>query len=153
VGAKDSLEQPRVFDGNDGLVGEGLEQFNQSIGEWPGRCPADGNCADGLAFMDKRHGQYGSVAKMAGAGTALWVFISLGLNIGNVDRLLFEHNTAGDKPADYRQRTALGYRPMVGDEAQTDAVHLKDRSVIGIAKTNRARPDFCEDGLQVRLRA
>ena len=31
------LEQPRVLDGDHGLVGEGLDQFDLLVGEWPHR--------------------------------------------------------------------------------------------------------------------
>ena len=44
-------------------------------------------------------------------------------------------------------------RPMVGDERQTIAVHLKDRRVIGVAKVGRASRNISEHPLQVRRQA
>jgi hypothetical protein len=73
------------------------------------------------------------VAKLASTRAALWVFISLNLNIGDVDRLPFEHDASGDKPMDYRQRGALGYRSMVADQMQEVGILLENRSIIGIA--------------------
>jgi hypothetical protein len=46
-----SLEQPRVLDGDDDLVGEYLEQFNLSINEWADSGPSDCNRADDLTVM------------------------------------------------------------------------------------------------------
>src|SRR5262249_20320003 len=46
------FEQPGVLDGNYGLVGEGLEQFDLSIGERANLGASDRNRADGLTRMN-----------------------------------------------------------------------------------------------------
>jgi hypothetical protein len=49
-------EQADVLDGDDGLVGEGLQQRDLTLREGPG-CPArHGDHADGVALMHHRHG-------------------------------------------------------------------------------------------------
>jgi hypothetical protein len=40
-------EQPRVLDGDDGLVGEGLEQLDLIVREAPGLRPGHDDYADG----------------------------------------------------------------------------------------------------------
>ena len=42
------LEQPRVLDGDDGLVGESLEQLDLAVGERANLGASDGDHADGL---------------------------------------------------------------------------------------------------------
>jgi hypothetical protein len=92
------------------------------------------------------------VAKLAGTRAALWVFISLNLNIGNVDCLPFEHDTSGDKPTDYLQTGVLGYRSMVADKVQKANIHLENRSIISIAQASRICGNLSAHALQVRRR-
>ncbi len=40
------LQQPRVFDGNDGLGGEAFDEFNLFVGKRPHFLPIDGDDAD-----------------------------------------------------------------------------------------------------------
>ena len=44
------VEQPRVLDGDDRLVGEGLEQGDLLVRVWPRILPARGNGTDGDSF-------------------------------------------------------------------------------------------------------
>ena len=92
------------------------------------------------------------MAKVAGTCAALWIFIGLNLNIGNVDRLPFEHDTSSNKPTDYWQRTALGYRSVVGDDMEKAAVDLEDRRVIGVAQASRIRRNLIAHAPQVGWR-
>ena len=55
VAGLELLEQPDVLDGDDGLVGEGLEQLDLLVRERPGLGASDGDRADGLAL----HGAWG----------------------------------------------------------------------------------------------
>ena len=54
------VEQPRVLDGDDGLGGEILHQFDLLVGERPHLLPVDGECADRLTVLDQRRGQDGA---------------------------------------------------------------------------------------------
>ena len=48
------LEQPHVLDGDDGLVGEGLEECDLALREGPRRAAADGNDADHRSVTQHR---------------------------------------------------------------------------------------------------
>ena len=48
------VEEPHILDGNDGLVGERLEQRNLLLTEWPHLGTTDRQCADCLALAQKR---------------------------------------------------------------------------------------------------
>src|SRR5215468_6946961 len=48
-------EQPHILDGDDGLVGEGLEQGDLPIGEAPGRVSTDADGPDSLALAQERY--------------------------------------------------------------------------------------------------
>ena len=50
------LEQTRVLDGDNGLVGEGLEQLDLPIGKWARLLAADIDGADRFAIAQHRHG-------------------------------------------------------------------------------------------------
>src|SRR5262245_4352152 len=54
------LEQPRVLDGDDGLVGEGLKQVNLSVGERASLDAADSKHADSRVGTDQRDVQHGA---------------------------------------------------------------------------------------------
>jgi len=47
------LEQPRVLDGDDGLVGEGLKQSKLFLAEGPGSSSIEGHDTDNLAITDQ----------------------------------------------------------------------------------------------------
>ena len=49
------LEQPRVLDGDHGLLRESFDQRYLLVGEWPNLLPIDGNNADQLVFLQHRH--------------------------------------------------------------------------------------------------
>src|SRR5262249_30376885 len=48
-------EQAHILDGDDGLVGEGLEQGDLPIGEAPGRVSTDADGPDSLALAQERY--------------------------------------------------------------------------------------------------
>ena len=50
--SRSSLEQPRILDGDDGLGGEVLHQFNLLICEWPHLLAVNDNCADHLVVLN-----------------------------------------------------------------------------------------------------
>src|SRR5262245_454932 len=55
------VEQPHVLDGNDGLVGEGLEEFDLLVRERVHFDSANQDCPDWLALAHQRCGQYGAL--------------------------------------------------------------------------------------------
>jgi hypothetical protein len=54
------VEQPRVLDGDDGLLGEVADQLDLLIGEGAHLLPVDVDVADQLAFLEHRHQQQGA---------------------------------------------------------------------------------------------
>jgi hypothetical protein len=66
-------EQPHILNGNDGLVGEGLQQGDLLFGEQADHRPRDGNRAYGRTVFQHGYGQ-GAAGKVAGElGIVLWV--------------------------------------------------------------------------------
>src|SRR5262249_44698094 len=132
------LKQPRVLDGDDGLVGEGLQQFNLSVGKWAHFRATQGNCPDSFASANKGAGQHGMVAKTPCDRTAPWIVVRLRLHIGEVDRLPVEDCTPGDTST---RQWHSGYPADRGNVlaarnyAEQVAVPLYDSRVIGVAET------------------
>jgi hypothetical protein len=71
------------------------QQFNLSIGKWTRLGATQGNCPDGFPSANKGHGQYGVMTKTPGDSASLWILVCLGLQVGNVNRLLIEYRTPG----------------------------------------------------------
>jgi hypothetical protein len=59
------LEEADILDGDDGLIGEGLEQGNFPLREWAGAAvrttAPDGDCSDGRPFSQQWHRQEATV--------------------------------------------------------------------------------------------
>jgi hypothetical protein len=72
------LKQPGVLDGNDSLVGEGLEQRNLPVTEQSDFHAPNENHANSLASRDKRDVQDVADA-MSGTVATLWVLIGFSL--------------------------------------------------------------------------
>jgi hypothetical protein len=85
------LEQARVFNGDDCLVGKSFEQIDLSVGEWADLAASDHNRADGLACVDQRDAERGAMAELE---RPVPVFIRLGLQVCDVDRSPANHSTA-----------------------------------------------------------
>jgi hypothetical protein len=90
----------RTANGDDdhGLVGEGLEQIDLSVGERPHLSPPDKNCTDCFASANERNSQYCAVAEPTGNLATLRILLSLSLQIGNLKRLSIEDGTTGKNP-------------------------------------------------------
>src|SRR5215468_11298502 len=56
------LEQPRVLDGDDGLIGKGLKQRDLLVIEQPSFRASESNHADSPAHMDKGHRKNSAIA-------------------------------------------------------------------------------------------
>src|SRR5262249_37531838 len=69
------FEQPRVLDGDDGLVGESLEQLNLSVGKRADLSASNRNRANCLARTDERNDQRGAEPNLSSVLATHWVFI------------------------------------------------------------------------------
>ena len=146
------LEQPRVLDGDDGLVGEGLEQIDLSVGEGASLGSPDYDHTDRFTRKDQWDSHCGPEAKASGAVATLWI-LSLALQVAHMDSLPIENGTSLYMPTYQGHHFGCADWPMVGDEPEHLTVHLTDHRVIGIAKAGRAGRDLYEHVLQVRRRA
>ena len=115
------LEQSRVLDGDDGLIGEGLKQRDLLVTERPDLDASDRNDADGLTSTDQRDDQYCAEPTASGTVAAYRILTSFGLYIGDLNRSPIEHNTSLNISTQ-AHRAGHGNRPMVGDEPEYVAV-------------------------------
>src|SRR5262245_14731971 len=72
-------EQPHVLNGDDGLVGEGLEEFDLFIQERPWRGASYRNGADGSALSQHGDTENASIAYRAAQGRILELRVKLGV--------------------------------------------------------------------------
>src|SRR5262245_4623134 len=104
------LEQPHILYGDYGLVGEGLEQCDLVVGEWPGLRAAHGDGSDGVTLA--HHGYAECAAKADRAGEVV-VVLAIELDIGYMNNGALEnHPTRQTRAA----RTS-------GDEASRGVEH------------------------------
>ena len=93
------LEQPHVFDGDDGLIGEGFEKCDLFFGERTNFGPADHDRADGNTFTQQRHSEQSSDAQpLMDALHVRTILFALGHHVVNVHDPAFENGTAGRGP-------------------------------------------------------
>ena len=88
VGARLNLiEQPHVLDGDDGLVGEGLQQRDLTISEWPHLEPINENYSQHLVRFEHGNREYGSKGFHLPRPVSV---LGVGLGIEHVDGTLLE---------------------------------------------------------------
>src|SRR5215510_13248486 len=92
------LEQPRVLDGDGGLVGEGLEQFDLSVGKRAHLGASDRNHPNCCTSTDQRLMQHGADTKSVGKIAALRILAGFGLCICDVNRLPVENGASKSSP-------------------------------------------------------
>src|SRR5262249_42437084 len=93
------VEQPRVFDGDDGLGGEVLQQFCLLLSERSHLLAIDDNCSNQVVFLEHRHGKYcpgtGELSEQH-SGIAEWSVEIMRLvhDVCNLNRLFCCHHTS-----------------------------------------------------------
>src|SRR5205823_12200797 len=91
-------EEADVLDGDDRLVGKGLEQPDLTVGERSHLCPGDEDPADGTAFAQQRYRERTSPPE--GVSKIQMPILGIALDIGNMsDRAVQDGPT-------YRQTSA-----------------------------------------------
>src|SRR5262245_6303989 len=136
----DFFKKTRVLDGDDGLIGEGSQQFNLSLCKWSHLGATQSDCPDRFTNHKKWNGQDGVETQILGDRTSLWILAYLGLRIGNVNRLLVKDCTPDDSSTGEGQSGIGTERPnmsAVRNYAENVAVLLQDPRVVGIAETRR----------------
>src|SRR5262245_3282986 len=114
------LEQPHILYGDHGLVGEGLEQCDLVVGEWPGLRAAHGDESDGLTLA---HHGYDEVAAKADCTAQLSKgVLRIELDVRYVDDGAFEDRPARPHCPARRSRPGTtcrlprGRSPVVGSD-------------------------------------
>ena len=93
------VEQAHVLDRDHRLVGERAEQRYLVLGKRPHVLPAQQDGAERLAFAKERRDHHGAIAESLGDLVAQRELLARGQQVGYLDRLAFEHGTAGKRPA------------------------------------------------------
>src|SRR5262249_13957447 len=109
------VEQPRVLDGDDGLGGEVLDQFDLLVREWLHLGTTDCEHTDGLVLPQQRDGQNRPVAEAKRDFAAIWEFVSGCLKIVDVDWRTIDEGASSNRPAsdrNFRDRTLDRNRAM-----------------------------------------
>ena len=105
------VEQAGVLDGDDGLVGEILDQLDLLVGEGTDLLPVNRERPDQVVFLEHRHDEKRPNATKLDAGDNLW--FALGVpwvcrEVGDMDYLLGPHHAAKGGC-----RTLQGYAPTM----------------------------------------
>ena len=99
------LEQPHVLDGDDRLVGEGLEQLDLLVGERRATSSRPTAIAPiGTAVAQHGHGEGAAVTERL---AERWTVLRVGLHVGYVDNRSLEDDPAVHAPPYWTQREHL----------------------------------------------
>ena len=109
------VQQPRIFNGDDGLSGEVVDQFDLLVGERPNPLSKNDESADKLVLLEQGHGDESSSASEFDGGDAQWLALpvtSLCGDVENMDRLPGLKGTPRpfSNSADWLARKILGIR-------------------------------------------
>jgi hypothetical protein len=100
------LEESHVLDRDDDLVGEGLEQLDLVVREWPDDHPGDADDADADAVADHRDEEHAAEALFLLSGNES----KLGGDIGDVHDPSLEQRTPGQMVVDGAAREPAAIR-------------------------------------------
>src|SRR5262249_39894001 len=148
-------EEADVFNGDDGLVGEGLEERDLSFAEELNLRSAELDAADGDPLSQQRNAEDRAETELPRVLDRVGKLAVFVLEVGDLYRARLEHRSASDGPADERERelsVALGDRTVMRDEGQPVAVDAEDRRVERLTQPGRALSDRVEHRLNVGRR-
>jgi hypothetical protein len=146
------FEQPHVLDGDDGLVGEGLEESDLLVGEQPGLSAARSGRANGHALPHHGDAEDRAKAPPPRVLAAFGKLRRLGLQVGEVDRPRLEDRAPTDRPTAQRHGERRN-RAVMGGRVELVAVAAKDDGVECLAQPSGAFRQRVEHRLDVRRRA
>jgi hypothetical protein len=151
-------EQACVLDGNDGLVGEVLHQFDLLVGERAHLLPIDGDDANRRVCLDHGHSQHGPSACEIKDGVPRWIgrISRLRSNVGNLDWLPRPHSAVHGNTcasANYRFTPphfgVCSRCPMQGNTAERIAFQQKQHAELGPADAHGIGKHRLEHRLQL----
>src|SRR5215467_12417961 len=150
-------EQPHVLDGDDCLVGEGLQQLDLAIRERPGLGARYLNDADGSTLPQHGDEEAASPADRAAKGLMLVLWIEV--DIGYVDNRTLEDRPAGKEGPGWARRKyamrrleSLGSVVVLGDQMEQLAIEPIERAEESATQPHRAADDRVEDRLGIGRR-
>src|SRR5215467_2318603 len=149
-------EQPHILDGDDGLIGEGLEQRNLFVGELTDRRARHEDRSDRAALTpngdDEQATLPGETCHAAYFGQRT---LRVGVEYVN-DGVVANGSTGRQGSSDWRRIEScyhLGRGVLNTDQLDQIALEPEDRSENSIAQRDATPQDGVEDGLHVRGRA
>src|SRR5262245_50594492 len=145
------LEQTHILNGDDRLIGEGLQKLYLLFGERLYFPSPDLYTADAHALSQQGHAQDCPVPEPTGKGASFRKLFGFLLKISHVNHLPLEHRTASHRSADQRQ-CELSNRPgwnraVMSDEKQRVAVYAEDTAIGRLTETSRSLGHGVEHGL------
>src|SRR5262249_38093212 len=155
------LQKARIFDGDDGLIGEVRDQFDLFVRERADFLAEHIDCADQLIVLAHWNGQYRPITAEFDGRDDKWIAIDVGLrssDVGDLGHLLRGRDEA--KGAMRRRvndsRAGLGvggWRVVHGHGAESLALAEVERAELGLAEPRRVRQYGLKHGLRVARRA
>jgi hypothetical protein len=149
-----SLNRRTFSDGDDGLVGEGLEQLDLPLREKAGLRAVDGDRADRESVA--QHGHCEHAPKFGDLGDGRMLIFGIALDVGDVHEPALENGAAGAAAAIGRVRPhrlhhvdARGRQAIVSREVDPLAIVLEHEAELRFEEPLGAPRDGVEDGLDV----
>src|SRR5262249_61517801 len=99
------LEQSRVFDGDNGLVGEGLKELDLALSERSHFTPSDGDDTDSFCAAGKRDNQLSAETSPFCKVAANWVFLNCRLQISYLYCSTLDNSARHHSSTNQRKRT------------------------------------------------
>ena len=143
-------EQAHVLDGDDRLVGEGLEERDLLVGEGPDLGSADPDHAERDTVAQERHGER-RLDAVPGRGR-LGVLRQSLREVPDMNRLAVDHRAAHQVSPSQPAHRGHRRRPEGGDEAEHVAVHAKHLGVVRAAQAGGIRGNGVEHRLSIGRR-
>ena len=78
------VEQARVLDGDDGLIGEALEQLDLPVAEWADFLAVDADGSDQLVILEHWHNKEGAAARKLDLGDEQGIALQVGWFFGDI---------------------------------------------------------------------
>ena len=149
------IEQPRILNGDDGLIGEGLEKRNLLIRKRFNFGTSNLDCSNRHSLAQQWNTSHRPMSLPLRHGASFGKFLGLRLEIKYVDRPPLENGAACNTPTRARETNAdfSRNRTPVGGRTQVLPVELENRHVVCFAEARRTPDDNLQHGLEFGRRS
>ena len=154
----ESGDEPGVLDGDQRLVGEGLQELDLLAGEGHGLGAPRHHPADGLSLAQHRHGH--DVPHRPQRGEGGQPVLRIALHVRDLDDRAVQDRAADRAVSPRRARKGarvhldgLAFETMLREQVDPLPVELEDPAELAVAEAHRALGDHVEDSLHLRRRA